>query len=86
MAGGAAAKNYGSWQNWLIAFITLAVVTFLNHYGKGIFKLASILIGIIVGYIIAFFFGMINFSAVANASWFALPRFMHFGVKFNPAA
>ena len=86
MAGGAASKNYGSWQNWLIAFITLAVVTFLNHYGKGIFKLASILIGIIVGYIIALCFGMINFSAVANASWFALPQFMHFGVKFNPAA
>ena len=86
MAGGAASKNYGSWQNWLIAFITLAVVTFLNHYGKGILKLASILIGIIVGYIIALCFGMINFSAVANASWFALPQFMHFGVKFNPAA
>ena len=82
MAGGAASKSYGSWQNWLIAFITLAVVTFLNHYGKGIFKLASILIGIIVGYIIA----MVDFSAVANASWFALPQFMHFGVKFNPAA
>lgn len=86
MAGGAASKNYGSWQNWLIAFITLAVVTFLNHCGKGILKLASILIGIIVGYIIALCFGMINFSAVANASWFALPQFMHFGVKFNSAA
>ena len=46
----------------------------------------GILIGIIVGYIIALCFGMINFSAVANASWFALPQFMHFGVKFNPAA
>lgn len=68
MAGGAASKNYGSWQNWLIAFITLAVVTFLNHYGKGIFKLASILIGIIVGYIIALCFGMINFSAVCICS------------------
>lgn len=66
MAGGAASKNYGSWQNWLIAFITLAVVTFLNHYGKGILKLASILIGIIVGYIIALCFGMINFSAVCK--------------------
>ena len=86
MAGGAASKSYGSWQNWLIAFITLAVVTFLNHYGKGIFKLASILIGIIVGYIIALCFHMVDFSAVANASWFALPQFMHFGVKFNPAA
>lgn len=86
MAGGASSPTYGSWQNWLVALITLAVVTFLNHYGKGIWKLASILIGIIVGYIISLFFGMVDFSAVAKASWFALPQFMHFGIKFNPAA
>ena len=36
---------FGSWQNWLVAFITLAIVVLLNHYGKGLFKLASILIG-----------------------------------------
>ena len=36
--------------------ITLAIVTLLNHFGKGIFKLASILIGMICGYIVALFF------------------------------
>ena len=58
MAGGVGSENYGDWQNWLVAFITLAVVTALNHFGKGIFKLASILIGIIVGYIVSIPFGM----------------------------
>ena len=47
MAGGTSSPNYGSWQNWAIAFFTLIVVTALNHFGKGIWKLASILIGII---------------------------------------
>jgi len=55
MAGGVGAKDYGSWQNWLVAFFTLAVVTVLNHYGKGIFKTASILFGMVIGYIFASF-------------------------------
>lgn len=86
MAGGASSKNYGSWQNWLVAIITLIVVTFLNHYGKGIWKLASILIGIIVGYIVALFLGMIDFSSVASASFFQLPKPMHFGITFEPSS
>ena len=79
-------KSYGSWQNWLVAFITLTIVTALNHYGRGIFKLASILIGIILGYVIALFFGMVDFSAVAGASWFQFPQPMHFGIRFEPSA
>ena len=67
MAGGASNESYGSWENWLVAIITLCIVTALNHYGKGIWKLASILIGIIAGYIISLFFGMVDFSAVVNA-------------------
>lgn len=86
MAGGASSKTYGSWQNWLVAVITLIIVTVLNHYGKGVWKLASILIGIIGGYIVALFFGMVDFSSVAAASFFQLPKPMHFGIKFEPSA
>lgn len=86
MAGGASNLRYGTWQNWLVAFITLSIVTALNHYGKGIFKLASILIGIIAGYIVALFFGMVDFSSVGTAAWFQLPSFMHFGIQFEPSA
>ena len=86
MAGGASSENYGSWQNWLVAIITLIIVTFLNHYGKGIWKLASILIGIIGGYIVSLCFGMIDFSSVSNASFFQLPKPMHFGITFEPSS
>ena len=68
MAGGTSNEHYGAWQNWLVAIIVLCIVTYLNHYGKGIFKLASILIGIIIGYIISIFFGMVDFSSVTGAS------------------
>jgi xanthine permease len=83
MAGGTGSPDYGSWQNWLVAIITLIIVTVLNHYGKGIWKLASILIGIIGGYIVALFFGMVDFTAISQASAFQLPMPLHFGVKFE---
>ena len=86
MAGGVSSENYGSWQNWLVAVITLIIVTFLNHYGKGIWKLASILIGIIGGYIVSLCFGMIDFSSVSSASFFQLPKPMHFGITFEPSS
>ena len=79
-------ERYGSWENWLVAIITLCIVTALNHYGKGIWKLASILIGIIAGYIISLFFGMVDFSALSNAGWFQLPQPFAFGVKFDISA
>ena len=64
-------------------FITLAVVIALNHFAKGILKLASILIGMIVGYIVSGFFGMIDFSAVGSAGMFQIPQPMYFGMKFE---
>lgn len=86
MAGGQSSPNYGAWQNWLVAFLTLAVVVALNHFAKGILKLASILIGMLVGYIISGFFGMIDFSAVQGAGIFQIPRPMYFGMKFEASA
>ena len=86
MAGGTSNPDYGSWQNWLVAFFTLAVVTVLNHFGKGIWKLASILIGIIVGYLVSIMFGMVDFSSIGEAGVCQLPSLMHFGVQFEPSS
>lgn len=86
MAGGTGSPNYGSWQNWAIAFFTLIVVTALNHFGKGIWKLASILIGIIVGHLVSIPFGMVDFSSIGEAGVCQLPSLMHFGVQFEPSS
>ena len=86
MAGGAGAADFGSWQNWLVAVITLAVVIFCNNFTKGVTKLASILMGIIVGYIVALGFHMVDFSSVATAGIVAVPVPFKFGLKFVPAA
>ena len=83
MAGGVSNPNYGSWENWLVAIFTLVVVTLLNHFATGILKLASILIGIIAGYIFSAFFGMVNFDAIGAAGLVQMPGLMHFGVEFE---
>ena len=64
MAGGAGSEWFGSAKSWAVALITLAVVVFLNHFTKGITKLASILIGILAGYVIAYFLGIVDLSGV----------------------
>ena len=77
---------YGSWQNWAVAAITLTAVLILNHKAKGICKLASILIGMVFGYLVALCFGMVDFSGIAGAAWFSLPQVLHFGITFEPAS
>ncbi len=86
MAGGVSSATYGSAQNWIVAFITLGVVIFFNFFTKGFMKLASILFGIIVGYVVALCMGMIDFSGLANAQAFAVPQILPFGIKFEPTA
>ncbi len=86
MAGGVGSPSYGSARNWLLAFLTLAIVTMLNHWGKGIFKLASILIGIATGYIISLFLGIVDFGAVSSAQLIQIPKLMYFGLRFEVAA
>lgn len=75
---------YGSWQNWAIAAFTLVVVLLTNH-GKGVCRLASILLGILAGYAVAFAAGMVDLSGIAGASWFSLPEVLPFGVTFEPS-
>lgn len=77
---------YGSWQNWAVAIFTLIVVMLLSNHGKGICKLASILLGMVAGYIVAAIMGMVDLSEISSAKWFSLPRFLHFGVTFEPSA
>ncbi|MDN3651441.1 uracil-xanthine permease family protein [Thalassotalea ponticola] len=59
----------------LISLSSLAVTVLVSLFGKGLFKLVPILAGLIVGYVLSLTFGIVNFDAVASATWFALPNF-----------
>ena len=82
-AGGSGAADYGSLKNITIALIVLIITLLLNRYGKGMFSTASVLIGMIIGYIICIPLGMIDFTLVKEASWVAFPKIFEYGVKFD---
>ena len=61
-------------ENWLLAFISLMTAIIVLVLGKGLLKLVPVVCGIIVGYIAAWLMGLVDFSAVGSAPWFALPQ------------
>ncbi|UHQ96182.1 uracil-xanthine permease family protein [Natrinema halophilum] len=86
MAGGVGASDYGSYTNLGLALLVLGVTVGMNLFMDGIWRLLSILIGIVVGYIAAVALGVVDFSTVADAGWFALPIPGRFGFQFEPVA
>lgn len=63
-------------SNWTLALISLAVAIATSIWGKGIFKLIPVVFGALAGYAVSllFFRDSMDFSAVATASWFSLPK------------
>ncbi|MDD1784141.1 uracil-xanthine permease family protein [Enterovibrio sp. ZSDZ35] len=64
----------GSAALWISA-ISLIVTIGISVYAKGFFKLVPILAGIVSGYVVSLFFGVVDFSPVINAAWLAMPNF-----------
>lgn len=85
-AGGFGSADYGSVKNVSIAFLVMIVIMMLNRYGKGMLSSASVIIGLIFGYIICIPLGLLDFSAIENASWFALPMPFKYGITFKFSA
>ena len=63
-------------DNWPLAIISLATAIIVLVFGKGLIKLVPIIMGIIVGYIVALCMGMVDFTGVAQAAWISSP--VHF--------
>lgn len=57
----------------LVATITLVVSLLITFLGKGFFKQLGILMGVIVGYLLALWLGLVDTSIIANASLFSNP-------------
>ncbi|EOD80268.1 Uracil permease [Grimontia indica] len=64
----------GSVALWISA-VSLITTIAVSVFAKGFFKLVPILAGIVSGYVVALFFGVVDFSPVQNAAWLAMPNF-----------
>ncbi|WP_299550708.1 nucleobase:cation symporter-2 family protein [uncultured Tateyamaria sp.] len=90
-AGGAAsfqmeAESFGSLMHWSVALSVVIVALVLKFFTKGLLSNAAILIGLLVGYIVAFVFGMVNFGAVSNAAWVMVPTPLPYGFEISIGA
>lgn len=64
------------WKALVISLSALATTILVSLLGRGWLKLIPILSGIIVGYTASLILGVVNFEAVANAPWLAVPDFV----------
>ena len=60
-------------ENWWLAFISLLTAILVLVLGRGLVKLVPVVCGIVVGYLVSIAMGLVDFTAVAAAPWFALP-------------
>jgi len=88
-AGGVPAigkPEFGSLQNWSVALVVIVVTLGVKFYARGIISVSAVLIGIVAGYVVAYFMGMVSFVNVERAAVFALPNPLHFGLEFTAGA
>lgn len=87
--GGAVAMEngtFGSFQNLGIAALVLVLIVLFNRSSNRYLRMGSIIIGILVGYVVSYFCGMVDFSNVPEYSLFNLPIPFKYGVSFNVSA
>jgi NCS2 family nucleobase:cation symporter-2 len=90
-AGGAAefqmaAESFGSLKHWTVALTVVVVSLACKFLTKGLISNAAVLIGLIAGYLVATFAGMVSFGGVAKAAWFQVPTVMPYGFEFSIGA
>lgn len=71
--GGAGTPDAGAGKYWFVGGVVFLVTVMLNRYAKGMMQAVSLLIGIIVGYLLALVMGMVDFTEVAKSTWFSIP-------------
>jgi uracil permease len=60
--------------DWLLAVVSLLAAIAILIWGRGMFKLLPVIVGVAVGYVVAICLGKVDFSGLLSASWLALPQ------------
>lgn len=85
-AGGQGALDFGSTYNWIVGSVTLLSCLLCQVFARGFFRSLSVLVGLIVGYILALCMGMVDFAGITECSVFSLPKLLPFKPEFNLGA
>ena len=78
-AGGAGTKTFGDPKNILLAAITMAIIVIIYRFLPGYLSRVAILLGLVLGTVVAIPFGLTNFAKISDAAIFQLTLPFHFG-------
>ena len=84
--GGGYAEDFGSAQNLLLGTITLVVCLGWNCFAKGYLKQLSVLVGLLVGYVVAILMGKVDLSVIFAGGFVSLPKLMPYNPEFHAGA
>ncbi len=85
-AGGQGAADFGALHNWIVGSVTLLTCLLCQVFAKGLLRALSVLVGLVVGYVLSLFMGMVDFSGLADVPVVALPAFLPFEPVFDVGA
>ncbi len=75
--------EFGTLAMWFPALVVIAVTLGFKFFTKGFLSVSAVLIGLIAGYIVAYFMGQVSFGNVGRAAGFALPTPFEYGFSLN---
>lgn len=84
--GGFGNPNFGDAKYIIVGTVTLFSCIGFNVFAKSFYKQLSVLFGLVVGYITAYFFGLVNLSKMTEVGFVAIPKIMPFTMKFHADA
>ena len=84
--GGGYTDSFGSAENLLLGFTTLASCLIFQILAKSYWKQLSVLFGLFVGYMVAVVMGMVDLSQIFVNGWIACPAFLPFKPEFHLGA
>ncbi len=77
--------EYASVPRIVIGLVVLASILLISRYARGFLANVAVLMGIVIGGLLAAALGMMHFDGIAKAAWFAPIKPMHFGTPiFDP--
>ena len=84
--GGEAAKadgTFGAFRYVGLAVMVLVLIIFFNRSNNRYLRMSSIVIGLVIGYVVAWFMGMVDFSSIQSYGGFNVPVPFRYGLAFD---
>ena len=84
--GNASAPDFGSLQNIGIALMVLVLIIIFNRSSNRFLRMGSIVIGLIVGYAVSWWLGMVDFSSIQSYAGINYPQPFKYGLSFDSSS